>query len=576
MNAGEGSVHSQARALEEGTFDLAVVGGGILGACVAWDAALRGLSVALLEQGDFGGGASANNLKILHGGLRYLQSAHLRRCRESIRERGFWLQVAPHLTDPLPVVFPAYRRGGPGRGALQAATLANEILSADRNHAVERSRHLPRGHGLSRLQVLERVPELNSPQLSGGIRFYDALMRSPERLVLEAVLAAGRAGAVTANHVAFERALWEDGRLAGVVARDVLDGGELRVRARTVVNAAGGHSDEVVDGLLPGPQGRTASRASPCVPGWSSAVNLVVEDLGYREAFALPLNEATGRQHLFVVPWRGRTMIGTGHEPLTETPPTSGRAALPEEWMERVRAHAGRRFAQRVRQVLPAVTDDRIRLVHWGLLPVSAGSTPASVALLPSPRILHHGSRGAPGVFTAVSVKFTTARRVAIRTVDRVCRWLGHPAAGGLSRGARLPGTPVGGLEALEAEAEARHGSLLDREVLRALLRHYGARYETVLFQRFGWDGWRRPVTAGSSVILAELRHGVVHEMARTPEDLVWRRTELGPRGDASASVMEAARGILERATGPGIGADEGSSRRPAPSPKYEASRGEP
>lgn len=537
-------------ALEEGVHDLVVVGGGILGACIAWDASLRGLSVVLIEEGDFGQEASANNLKILHGGLRYLQSAHLRRCRESVRERRFWLRVAPHLTAPLPVIFPARREVLRHRSVLRAGAALNDLLSADRNQGVEEARHLPATQGLTRHEVLRRIPELESPELTGGIRFFDALMHAPERLVLEVVLAAAAAGTIPVNYVSFRRGLWEDGRPTGVLARDVLGGGEIRVRARAVVNAAGGATDRVAAGLLAARSGRHPSeRRTPgkAAPGWSSAVNLVTDPLGPKEAFALPVREAGVQQNLFVVPWRGRSLIGTGHVPLGRPlpdglDPEAGRPDLVHEWKEQVRRDASERFLETVQRALPQVQRDRVHLVHWGLLPTRGPGETWPVDLLPRHRIVDHGRDGVPGAFSVVAVKFTTARAAARAAVDRVCRWLGQKTPSRLTSSAALPGTPAGGFEALGKSALHRHGCRVPREVLDELLRTHGARYESVLSLHREEGGDLEPIRPDSPVTPLQLRHAARHELVARPEDLVWRRTALGPRGDGDARALMAAR----------------------------------
>ena len=181
-------------------FDVLVIGGGIVGACAAWDAARRGLSVALVERGDFGGGASSNSLKIVHGGLRHLQQLALGRVRESNRERAVWLRIAPHLVEPLPVVVPAYGRGAKGRAALRAGVALAGLLGRDLNADLPPDRRLPPGRSLSREEAISLAPELDTPALAGGVLFHDGQMYSSERLLLSVLLGASRAGAVFSNH----------------------------------------------------------------------------------------------------------------------------------------------------------------------------------------------------------------------------------------------------------------------------------------------------------------------------------------------------------------------------------------
>lgn len=146
-------------ALGSETFDLVIVGGGIYGAAIAWDATLRGLSVALVEKGDFGEGTSFNNFKTIHGGLRYLQHADFRRMRESIRERRALLKIAPHLVHPLGFLVPTYRSWKQSRFAMGVALLANDVASFDRNRLDDPEKFLPGGRLISRSECLSSRPE---------------------------------------------------------------------------------------------------------------------------------------------------------------------------------------------------------------------------------------------------------------------------------------------------------------------------------------------------------------------------------------------------------------------------------
>ncbi len=179
--------------------DLAIVGGGIYGVCAAWEAARRGLSVCLLERGDFGGATSSQSLKVVHGGLRYLQHADLRRFREGVAERRSFLELAPHLVDPLPFLIPTYGRGLRSREAMALALLVNDVLSVGRNPRGDPSKRIPRGRVLRRGAVLDMLPGLAGTGLTGGALWYDCQTWSTERLLLAFLTAAVEAGAAAAN-----------------------------------------------------------------------------------------------------------------------------------------------------------------------------------------------------------------------------------------------------------------------------------------------------------------------------------------------------------------------------------------
>src|SRR5450755_886557 len=224
--------------LVRSSFDVLVVGGGIVGACVARDAALRGLRVALIERGDFGGGISWNSLKIVHGGLRSLQGLDIRQARHFVRERRAWLEIAPHLVEPLSFVVPTRGIGRESALVMRAGLALNDLVSRDRNEGVVASRRIADGRTLSRDELRALVPGAFDGY-TGGVLFHDAQLYSAERLVLAVLEDAVRAGAVIANYVEAVGAVSEGGVLAGVAALDALGAERFDVRAAMVVNAAG-------------------------------------------------------------------------------------------------------------------------------------------------------------------------------------------------------------------------------------------------------------------------------------------------------------------------------------------------
>ena len=200
--------------LTEREFDLLVIGGGVHGLAAAYDAAQRGLSVALVEAGDFGSGASFNHLKTVHGGLRYLQNADLKRMRESIVERRTLARIAPHLLTPLPFLMPTYRTFTRSRLAMRVAFAADALVGGDRNAGVSPRLRIPMGRTMSRHGVPAPVSRaLARSGLTGGALWYDYQMRNTDRLTLAFGLAAAREGACLANYVA--------GHHAAEVAADV-------------------------------------------------------------------------------------------------------------------------------------------------------------------------------------------------------------------------------------------------------------------------------------------------------------------------------------------------------------------
>jgi glycerol-3-phosphate dehydrogenase len=391
--------------------DLIVIGGGIHGACIAWDATLRGLQVALLERDDFGGATSANSLRIVHGGLRYLARGDLRRMRESIRERSAFLRIAPSLVEPLPVLVPTTGLGLRGRPAMVAALALNDLLSLDRNRGLDARHSLPRGQLLPLRECRRLFPQFPAAGATGGALWYDARIRHPERLTLAFIRSAAERGAVVANYCRMDRVVGEGGSVRGVIATDLMGGGTVEVRGRAVAVASGPW---------------TTGLAGPTALPQAFALNLEVGRRIAETAVGLRVRTGPeedpiigGRRFVFLVPQGRATLIGTWYAPADGAPTGDlierGTAALLAE----------------LREACPALDLTAADVVGrpWGRLPLKAGREPGRPnALAERHRVLDHGaSGGLRGMLSVEGAKFTTARRVAEIAVDRTVAMLGVP-----------------------------------------------------------------------------------------------------------------------------------------------------
>jgi glycerol-3-phosphate dehydrogenase len=399
-------VKRELAALDAREWELVVVGGGIHGAAVAWDAAQRGLAVALVEREDFGAGTSWNSLKTIHGGMRHLQRLDLASLRESARERRILMAIAPELVEPLGFLAPCRGYATNGREAWALGLLLNDLLTRDRNRGLPPARQIPRGRTISAREALALVPGLQAPGLRGAALWHDAQATSTERLLLGFVHAAADAGAVVANHVEASELLRDArGRVTGAALRDALSGRTLEVRARLVVNAAGPWADALLARVGPPRAKLPLLRAR----------NLVL-------ARPLPAPLAVGARgdgrFLFLVPWQGRAIVGTSYEPEADTP--SDPLAFLDE--------AARAFPW------AGIERSQLALVHEGLVPGEGGAH----GLMTRPRIVDHEREdGTAGIVSLHAVKYTTARALAEQVVDLSLQRLGRPRA--RCRTARTP-----------------------------------------------------------------------------------------------------------------------------------------
>jgi glycerol-3-phosphate dehydrogenase len=391
--------------------DLVVVGGGIHGACIAWDAAQRGLQVALLERYDFGSGTSASSLRIVHGGLRSLARGNLRRMRESNRERSALLRIAPTLVEPLPVVVPTTGWGASSRPALGAALRLNDLLSRNRNRGLDSDHQLLPGRLLSP-EECRRLFEAFPDGSTGGAQWWDARMRHPERLTLAFVRAAAAHGAAAANYCQMDQLVVDSGTATGVRATDVLGGETLEVRGRRVVIAAGPWTP-----LLCGQVSAAAPQAF--------ALNVEVGERLAEAAVGVrsPAGRADdpvmgGHRFMFLVPQDASTLLGTWYVPWQGQDPDAlvrrGAVALLAEFNA---ACPGL-----------ALSETDLLRCQWGLLPLKAGrETGRAGALADRARVIDHGlALGPRGMLSVEGVKFTTARGIAEYVVDGVVASLGR------------------------------------------------------------------------------------------------------------------------------------------------------
>lgn len=503
--------------LARSPFDVLVIGGGIVGACTARDAALRGLSVALVERDDFAGGISWNSLKIVHGGLRSLQSLDVAQARHFVRERRAWLRIAPHLVEPLPFVVPTRGVGRESALLMRAGLALNDIVSRDRNDGVAASRVLPGGRALGESELRALVPGA-FPGYHGAVLFHDAQLYSAERLVMAVLDDAVRAGAVIANHVEAAEPLLDGGALAGVVADDRLGGSRLEVRARMIVNAAGAGAAEAA--------ARLTRRANAVAPMTGIALNLVLEGGGVTTAFAIVARDGDRARRLFVVPWRGRTLVGTAHYPCARAPQSSDEL---EPYVER--------FVAEVKAAWPArsVSRAEVLMVHAGMQPLHELHGP------PAHLIVDHARDGAPQLLTAIGPKLTTSRAIAERLVDVVCARVGRTVKPCETATRLLASAPAEDVANLMVRVLAGDRAGLPDDVATHLVRSYGAGYDAIVAMVRERPALGERTEPGSPVIAAQMEYGVREEMAMRPEDLVYRRTELGSTARATARATAAA-----------------------------------
>jgi glycerol-3-phosphate dehydrogenase len=515
------------------TFDVLVVGGGIYGLTIACDAALRGLSVALIERGDFGSGSTFNHLRTIHGGLRYLQSLDLRRARESMHERRTLARLAPHGLEVMPFALALFRSLRMGKTVMRAGLMLDRLLSADRNRGVAPWLALPPGRVISRDEAVQRFPGLRRPGMTGAAVWHDYVTPESDRLTLAWGLAAAAHGAILANYVEATAPIADGARVTGVRALDRLGSGTLEIAARLTVNATGPAVDRLLDPL-------GLATGLPLV----KAMNLVTRRTAGSEALG---GRTPAGRHLFLVPWRSRALFGTWeskHRTSSDNLDARG---------DEIAA-----FIADLNHAFPSLdlTPADVSLVHRGVVPAVV-SAEGAITLESRDRIVDHAPRY-EGILSVAGVKYTTARLVAERATDRIVAKLGRPAAPCQTRGTALPGAGTGDVAWAVANARREHDSWAPRDTIPHLVAAYGTASGDVLNMAASHGAWRTKLADDSPVIGAELVLAVRQEMAMTLSDAVVRRTPLGALGDPGEPALERAAALV----GSELGWDEARQRQ--------------
>ncbi len=484
------------RGLAEREHQVLIVGGGVVGAGVALDAATRGLTVGLLEARDFGAGTSSRSSKLIHGGLRYLEQLNTSLVREALTERSLLLQrIAPHLVRPVPFLFP-FTHHGWERAYVGAGVTMYDLLGVARGQF----RGLPLHRQLTRRAALRLAPALRKSALTGALQYWDAQV-DDARYVIDLIRTAAGYGAHVASRTQVTGFLREGERVTGVRAVDLESGSELRIRAQQVVNATGVWTDEIQ--AMVGGRGSINVRAS-------KGVHLVVPRDRIHSSTGIILR--TPLSVLFVIPWGRHWIIGTTDTEwtLSKSHPAASRADI-----DYVLGQANRVLA------VPLTHDD-VEGVYAGLRPLLAGESETTSKLSREHTVAHP----VPGLVMIAGGKYTTYRLMARDAVDAVAHGLDDKVAPSCT-----DQIPLAGADGFQALWNSRHAlartSGLHVARIEHLLRRYGSLVSEVLDAIAADPGLAAPLAGADDYLRVEVVYAVTHEGARHLDDVLSRRTHI-------------------------------------------------
>ncbi|MFE2050886.1 FAD-dependent oxidoreductase [Streptomyces sp. NPDC059459] len=504
------------------TYDLLVIGGGILGISTAWHAAQSGLRVALVEAGDFAGATSSASSKLLHGGLRYLQTGAVKLVAENhFERRALARQVAPHLANPLTFYLPVYKGGPHGAAKLGAGVFAYSALSAFGDGV---------GHLLTPARATQAVPELRTDDLKAVAVYGDDQMNDA-RMALMTVRAAVEAGATVLNHAEIQGLRFTHGRVTGAELKDRVAGTEFGIDARLVLNATGPWVDRLRRMEDPG--------AAPSIRLSKGAHLVLRRTAPWRAALATPIDKY---RITFALPWEDMLLLGTTDEEYAGDPAD---VAVTEKDTAQILDEA----AVSVRD--QQLSRDLITYAFAGLRVLPGG--PGDTSQAKRETVV---TEGPGGMLSVAGGKWTTFRHIGRTVLEKLETLPGHPMGEGYEPVSRLPrGLPLPGVANPRAVTRSlltdnTPGIRMPPDTARHLATHYGSLAFEVACLAHRDPALAQRIHPDAPEIMAQVVYARDHEWAETADDVLRRRTTLTVRGLATDEVRARVERIL-RPTGP-------------------------
>jgi glycerol-3-phosphate dehydrogenase len=479
-------------AISAETFDLIIVGGGIIGTGIARDAAMRGIKTLLLEKEDFAYGTTSRSSRLIHGGLRYLRQLDFGLVRQDMREREILLHIAPNLVHPLPFIIPIARPMD--QLALPMGMLLYDLLSFDKS--------LPSCHHLSRRETLDKEPGLESKGLAGSYLYHDCQSPFVERLCLENVISAQEHGASVLNHAEVTGLLRSGNGACGVQLKDMISGEVYQARTRIVLNAAGHWVDNVREMFGDSPKRLIRQ---------TKGIHLLVPQVSKNAVVCF--TQSDGRL-FFAMPWQGYSLIGT-----TDTDYSGDLDNLYSE------SNDVAYLLPEIQRTFPNFKPEEVFYTTAGLRALANnGGRKASDVSRAHKLVDHEQKDGITGFVSVLGGKITGYRDIAQEAVDLICKKLKLKAPC-RTASTPLPGSPS--VPATEISRTAQHSGL-PVETVTHLAELYGSRLSQVIGLVNRDPRGKQPICPHCHDILAQIEHSVKEEAACTVSDFLLRRSGAG------------------------------------------------
>lgn len=500
-------------------YDIIIIGGGITGAAVAYEAASRGLATALVEKKDFSCATSAATSKLIHGGLRYLANAEFGLVRESLKERRTLENIAPNFVYPIPMMM-VHDTVCPKNNPLEIGIGLRiyDALSYDRNRTWDKSKKIPAHRRISASEALVLEPGIFAQGIKGASVFYDCSNIFPERLTLAFIKSAVHHGAQVANYARVDGFITNSsGKVEGVKVKDLLRGSTSEIKASLIINCAGPWADILLGLAKPGNSSGTLKR--------SEGIHIITKK--FVNAHVVGYMTKEGR-HFFMIPWRGHNIIGTTDQPFIGNP---------DEW--RVTRESILGLIDDVNTTLGSdiLSYDDVLYTYGGLRPLVEDDSADTYGASRRYEIYDNTVDGLQGLITVEGGKFTTSRNLAEKAVDLAEKKLGRRHTSSPTAKRYLWGSQIMDMKTFMLDIRHKNKDF-GTPTLEYLGKNYGNEFEPVL-ELARQDKQFSEVLNEDGEILAQAVYAARYEMARTLSDIVLRRTGIATLGNPGNEVLE-------------------------------------
>ena len=519
------------------TYDVLIIGGGITGACLAWDAVNRGLTVGLVEKNDFGAATSSASSKLIHGGIRYIQQGRIDKIRESALERIYYQKIAPHLSNYIAFVVPSYRGWLKSKLVLGIGMFLYQLVCLGQNSRLKDTcKKVPGWKMLTKNQVEDYVHGIELDGITGGAIFYESHMQSSERMTLAFIMSAANNGASVANYVRTDSFIRNENKVKGVCVTDLLTGKNHEIYAKCVINAAGPWIPLLNKELS----------TKKIVTAFSKGAHIVTSQITIDAAIALTTKKKNqgfinrGGRHIFIIPWRNHSLIGTTYDAyegeLDRVRPTEQDI---EELISDINAASGCNVLDR----------SQVKYSFAGIYPLIDNKINTKVYQGTGEyQIVDHAeSDGLDGVVTVFGAKYTTARLLAEKALNKIQRKFSRSISKCKTRTLALPCGDIDNISNFREAKKNQYAELLNKNVIEHLVTYYGKDIDDLIAYVQRDPDWGKLLSADYPDIEAQIIYAIEHEMAYHLDDILFRRTGLGTLGNPGMDVIERCADIMSQ-----------------------------